>query len=386
MLSPQARGLSRLYALDVARAAAIFGMIIVNVGPYNTDGWASWIVRALNGRASILFVVLAGIGVTFLARRSLTKGITRRSTLLWRGLLLLALGLALQALDHGVNVILPTYAALFFLAAFMVKMSTRWLFWSATASALLGPVLWILARQSTDFHIDPAQLGDSPFQIAAAIVISGPYPLVVWIAPFFLGVWLGRQPLGNSKVQWRLVYIGAIAGFGAFGASQVLIRVLGQPDTTDVSFDRLISAVGHSQMPLWLISASGTAVMVLGILLIVVPHFSQRIRLLVAVGQMPLTAYTAHLVIIALLVYPGPQDPIEGLLISCAIMLGLILFAVVWIANLRYGPLEDLLRKAPTFLRVHYRLPERHRRRQYARPYPRRAKPGTSMEQKPTPS
>lgn len=386
MLSSQARGLSRLYALDVARAAAVFGMIIVNVGPYNDDGWASWIVRALNGRASILFVVLAGIGVTFLARRSLTKGITRRSTLLWRGLLLLGLGLGLQTLEHGVNVILSTYAALFFLAAFMVKMSTRWLFFSAAASALLGPVLWILARQSTDFHIEPAQIGDSPFQILGAILISGPYPLVVWIAPFFLGVWLGRQPLGNAKVQRRLVYLGAITGFGAFGASEVLVRVLGEPDTSEVGFDRLISAVGHSQMPLWLISSSGSAVMVLGILLIVVPYFNQRIRLLVAVGQMPLTAYTAHLVIIALLIYPGPQEPLQGFLISCAIMLGLILFAVVWMANFRYGPLETLLRKTPAFLRVSYRLPERHRRRQIARPYPRRAKPGSSMEQKPTPS
>ncbi|PRZ15113.1 DUF418 domain-containing protein [Nesterenkonia sandarakina] len=386
MLSSQARGLSRLYALDVARAAAVFGMIIVNVGPYNDDGWASWIVRALNGRASILFVVLAGIGVTFLARRSLTKGITRRSTLLWRGLLLLGLGLGLQTLEHGVNVILSTYAALFFLAAFMVKMSTRWLFWSATASALLGPVLWILARQRTDFHIEPAQIGDSPFEILGAILISGPYPLVVWIAPFFLGVWLGRQPLGNAKVQRRLVYVGAIAGFGAFGASEVLVRVLGEPDTTEVGFDRMISAVGHSQMPLWLISASGTAVMVLGILLIVVPYFNQRIRLLVAVGQMPLTAYTAHLVVIALFIYPGPQEPLQGFLISCAIMLGLILFAVVWMANFRYGPLEALLRKTPAFLRVSYRVPERHRRRKLARPYPRRAKPGSSMEQKPTPS
>lgn len=386
MLSSQARGLSRLYALDVARAAAVFGMIIVNVGPYNDDGWASWIVRALNGRASILFVVLAGIGVTFLARRSLTKGITRRSTLLWRGLLLLGLGLGLQTLEHGVNVILSTYAALFFLAAFMVKMSTRWLFFSAAASALLGPVLWILARQSTDFHIEPAQIGDSPFQILGAILISGPYPLVVWIAPFFLGVWLGRQPLGNAKVQRRLVYLGAITGFGAFGASEVLVRVLGEPDTSEVGFDRLISAVGHSQMPLWLISSSGTAVMVLGILLIVVPYFNQRIRLLVAVGQMPLTAYTAHLVIIALFIYPGPQEPLQGFLISCAIMLALILFAVVWMANFRYGPLETLLRKTPAFLRVSYRLPERHRRRQLARPYPRRAKPGSSMEQKPTPS
>lgn len=386
MLSSQARGLSRLYALDVARAAAVFGMIIVNVGPYGTDGWASWIVRALNGRASILFVVLAGIGVTFLSRRSLTKGITRRSTLLWRGLLLLALGLGLQTMEHGVNVILSTYAALFFLAAFMVKMPTRWLFWSATASALLGPMLWILARQTTHFHMEPAQLGDSPFQIVAAILVSGPYPLVVWIAPFFLGVWLGRQPLGNAKLQWRLIYLGAIAGFGAFGASEVLVHFLGEPDTSQVGFDRLVSAVGHSQMPLWLISATGTAVMLLGILLMVVPYFNQRIRLLVVVGQMPLTAYTAHLVIIALAIYPGPEDPLHGVVISCAIMLGLILFAAVWMANFRYGPLEALLRRTPGFLRATYRLPERHRQRQLARPYPRRAKPGSSMDQKPTSS
>ena len=370
MPSPPSPGIHRLYALDVARAAAVFGMIIVNVGPYNDDGWASWIVRALNGRASILFVVLAGIGVTFLARRSLTRGITRRNTLLWRGLLLLGLGLGLQTLEHGVNVILSTYAALFFLAAFMVKMSTRWLFFSATASALLGPVLWILARQTTDFPIEPGQIGDSPFEILGAILISGPYPLVVWIAPFFLGVWLGRQPLGNAKVQRRLIYAGVVAGFGAFGASEVLVRVLGEPDTTEVGFDRMISAVGHSQMPLWLISSSGTAVMFLGIQLIVVPHLGQWIRSLVAVGQMPLTAYTSHLVIIALFIHPGADEPLEGFLISCAIMLGLILFAVVWMATFRYGPLEALLRITPRFLKADPHTSEDPRHNQQPDPPP----------------
>ncbi len=125
------------------------------------------------------------------------------------------------------------------------------------------------------------------------------------------------------------------------------MRSLGEPDTEEIGFDRLISAVGHSQMPLWLISSSGTALMVLSILLLVVPRFGKRIRVLVAVGQMPLTAYTAHLLIIALIVRPAPEDALEGVLISCAIMAFLILFAVAWIANLRYGPLEMLLRQLP---------------------------------------
>lgn len=364
----------RLYALDVARALAVFGMIVVNVGPYNTEGIASLIIRALNGRASILFVVLAGIGVTFLVRRPFTKGVSRRSTLLWRGLLLLLIGLGLQVLDHDVNVILPTYAALFMLAAFVVRMPIRWMFWAAVASTFLGPVVWILARQVTNFQIDPARFGDTPFEIVAAIVISGPYPLVVWIAPFFLGVWLGRQPLGNPTVQHRLILGGAIAGFGGFALSQVLVRIFGHPDQSVVEWDRLVSSFGHSQMPLWVISSSGTAALLIGLLLRLVPSASRPFRPLVAVGQIPLTAYTAHLIIIALLVQPGPETPAAGLIVSLVMMAAIVVFSTVWVANRKYGPLEGLLRQVPAFLKSPHRPPERHRRREHDRPYPRHPK------------
>lgn len=366
--------MTRLYALDVARAVAVIGMIIVNVGPKDDGGPASWIIRAAHGRASILFVILAGVGVSILARRALTKGITRRSTLLWRGLLLLLIGLSLQLLDHSVSVILPTYAALFFLAAFVVKMPARWLFASAAASTVLGPVVWLLARRTENFSIEPASLSDSPPEVLSAILITGPYPLVVWIAPFFLGLWLGRLPLGNRSIQRRMALWGAGAAVVALGVSRVLVMVLGHPDP-GFGFDRLISSVGHSQMPLWLISSSGIALTILGILLLVVPRLDRRVRLLVAVGQMPLTAYTAHLVIIALLVRPGPETALGGVTVSLGISAALIVFSVVWIANLRYGPLEMLLRQPPRFLRVEYRLPARHRRRRHVRPAPRHAAP-----------
>lgn len=361
--STGASGTRRLLALDVARALAVFGMIVVNVGPYTDSGWASWIVRALNGRASILFVVLAGIGVSMLARRSLNKGVTRRSTLLWRGFLLLVIGLLLQAMDHDVNVILATYAALFFLAAYMVKMRARWLIACAILSALGGPVLWILARQVTHFHIDPAKLGDNPLELVSAVVLSGPYPLVVWIAPFFLGVWLGRQDLGERRLQLRLIVYGAVAGVGAFVVSEILVRVFGEPQTEEVGFDRLISAVGHSQMPLWLISSTGTSLLLLGLLLRWEPPFAASSRIgswmvtvLATVGRMPLTAYTLHLVVIALFVHPLPETSAQGMAISLAIMAGTTLFAVAWFARFRNGPLEEALRHPPRF------IPTRRRR------------------------
>lgn len=374
MVTTQPRGTTRLYALDVARALAIFGMIVVNVGPYTTEGIASLIIRALNGRASILFVVLAGIGVTFLARRPFINGVSRQATLLWRGLLLLVIGLGLQLLDHDVNVILATYAALFIVAAFAVGMPIRWMFWIAVASTFIGPVIWILARKLTDFQIDPAQFGDTPMELLAAVVISGPYPLVVWIAPFFLGIWLGRQPLGNHAVQHRLILGGSIAGFGAYALSQVLVRIFGHPDQSVVAWDRLVSSFGHSQMPLWVISASGTAALTIGLLLRLVPVPSRPIRPLIAVGQLPLTAYTAHLVIIALVVGPEPETPAQGLLISLLIAAIIVAFSAVWTAKFRYGPLEGLLRHVPPFLKSPLRAPERYRRREHDRPHPRHPK------------
>ncbi|GAA4832709.1 DUF418 domain-containing protein [Garicola koreensis] len=374
MVTTKPRGSARLHALDVARALAIFGMIVVNVGPYTTEGPASLIIRALNGRASILFVVLAGIGVTFLARRPFTKRVSRRSTLLWRGLLLMLIGLALQVFDHGVNVILPTYAALFILAAFVVRLSMRWLFWAAVASTFLGPVIWILVRQLTNFQIDPARFGDTPLELVTAVVISGPYPLVVWIAPFMLGVWVGRQPLGNPTVQRRLIIGGAVASLGAFILSRILLAIFGHPDQGVVEWDRLFSSFGHSQMPLWVISASGTAALTIGVLLRLVPSAGRAIRPLIAVGQIPLTAYAAHLIIIALLVHPGPETPAMGLLVSTVMMVAIVAYSTVWVANFRYGPLEALLRMPPSFLKVSYQPPQRHRRRQYIRPYPRHPK------------
>src|SRR5688572_11351193 len=58
----------RILGLDVARALAILGMVMVHFGPYrpDTDDPLGWAYRTSYGRASVLFVVLAGVGVTLL--------------------------------------------------------------------------------------------------------------------------------------------------------------------------------------------------------------------------------------------------------------------------------------------------------------------------------
>jgi uncharacterized membrane protein len=64
-----AAGATRISGIDVARALAIVGMVMVHVGPQDAGkpGIAAQAYRLSHGRASILFVVLAGIGVSLLA-------------------------------------------------------------------------------------------------------------------------------------------------------------------------------------------------------------------------------------------------------------------------------------------------------------------------------
>ena len=65
----------RIPGYDIARSLAIFLMVIENyssfmgcwgVGP----GWLRWLVEALSGRAAPIFVVLAGVGMSLMARQA----------------------------------------------------------------------------------------------------------------------------------------------------------------------------------------------------------------------------------------------------------------------------------------------------------------------------
>lgn len=59
-----------MVALDAARGLAVIGMIAVNTGPRGDDELLEMIYRIPYGRASLLFVLLGGIGLSLMTRRS----------------------------------------------------------------------------------------------------------------------------------------------------------------------------------------------------------------------------------------------------------------------------------------------------------------------------
>ncbi|MGH2555902.1 MAG: acyltransferase family protein [Actinomycetota bacterium] len=359
------KALARIEGIDAARAVAIIGMVMVHFAPGPTEqGPMGRLYGLSQGRAAILFVVLAGLGVSLLAgSRSSSRRRVVRTRLAFRAMVLLPAGLALQLLDVPALVILQHYSVFFLLAACAVALSDRALLGASVAVTVLAPVLYLAAWhwQPSWFTGRPAVITDPPLLIIRDLMLTGAYPVLTWMAPLLFGMWLGRQDIRLAVGRWRTVIVGTIAAIAAWGVSVGLGAWLGRPNTKP-SWLQLVLEEGHSQMPLWLVGAIGSATGVLALALLAVNRWPRITWPLVAMGQLALTIYVAHLIALAL--WPGlliRRDDVLAATVSVIRFTAVTaLFAVLWRKWFSRGPLEALLH-LPWSWRPHSRsspLPE----------------------------
>lgn len=342
----------RLHGLDAARALAIIGMLAVNVGPRKEVGETQLAVLVYDlpyGRASLLFMLLAGIGMSLMTERSRATGAPFPwRTIVWRSVLLIISGLALQMLAHDISVIL-TYYGVLFLGGLPLLRAPSWLLTTlATTTLIVGPVLWLSLQQqtATTFNFLAPSLSDPLWTILHATLLTGAYPVLIWVTPFLLGLVLGRLKLSQLAVQHRLIGWGVVATFIPIATSFVLVALNGHP-TSAYGWDQLVSIEAHSEMPLWMISGCGSAVLTIGLFLRAEPWVTRRLSWLVSAGRLSLTIYVAHLLVLALLVRPGPETLAEGYVISAAMSAIFVIAAQLWWRNVGTGPLERLLSWPP---------------------------------------
>ena len=335
----------RMVGLDVARALAIVGMVIVHFRQPPGETPSSWLeyVQALpNGRASLLFVLLAGVGLTLLAGdRDRQRWQRATPFIAVRVVVLLPLGLGLELAGVPPLVILQYYAVLFVLATPACLWGDRALLLAAGALAIAGPVAYLLMSQAEPswfVRADPAVLGDPPRVVARELLFTGSYPAMVWLAPMLLGIWLGRQDLRAPRVRTRMFLAGG---------SVAILAAVGGAWLPDDGWWRLADARPHSQMFLWLVGGTGSAVAMLAVCLILADQLGRVLAPLGALGQLALTAYVGHLLL--LLAWQETFTPAEvgPALLRVAIFACLAAgFAVLWRRWFAYGPLEALLHAA----------------------------------------
>jgi len=344
--APRSRVAARIRGIDAARALAIFGMVAVHIGPVpqQLDGSLYGVTY---GRASVLFVVLAGVGVSLLAGERSRERVRRtRTRLAFRAAVLFPVGLLLDQLPHGVAVILQYYAVYFLAALLLVRVGDAGLLLAALGGAVAAPVAYLAAQvaQPEWFEVGGNVSVDDPAALARALLLTGYYPTITWVPPLAFGMWVGRRDLRAGKTATTLLLGGAAAAAGAYAFSVALRAVVGEPAGTEVSLRVLALSGGHTEMPLSLIGATAVACAVLGGCLLVAARLPRVTWPLVATGQLALSVYVIHLVVIAF----DPELLRRTEAAAAAASLGrfavvtVVLCMLYRVARPR-GPLEELL-------------------------------------------
>ncbi len=343
----------RLRGVDAARAVAIFGMVMVHFGPNPAPDTALGNLYGLShGRASVLFALLAGVGVALLAggrpggespaaRPSFVRG-----RLVLRGALLLPLGLWLQDFEHGAFVILQYYALYFLFLALVLTLPDRWLLAGGAAVLVAGPLVYLWGRTVVpEWYVrgESASLGDPIGKIADDLLLTGTYPLVTWAAPLLIGLWIGRRNLVAPAVRWWLLVFGlavtVASALVADGLSTAFGGISGEPGESGLA--ALLTDQPHRQMPLWMLSSIGSSCAVLGGMLLLADWLPRATWPLAATGQLALTVYVGHLLLLAALPELLKREEVTEAFLTVGVFVLLTAAAcTLWRAVLPRGPLE----------------------------------------------
>jgi uncharacterized membrane protein YeiB len=350
--------------VDVARGLALFGMMAAHeFDLVGDDGRLTVTGAVASGRSAVTFALLAGVGLAFLSGgRHAVRGRARTAAsagLAVRAVLILVIGLLLGTLDT-VQVILPAYALLFLLAIPLLGLRPPALLAIAAGLVAVVPVLLVAtAADGLEYGSrpdpTPVTLVTDPGGVLVQLLLTGAYPVLLYVAYTCVGLAVGRLDLGSRRVAWTLLGVGVPLVVTAQAVSTVLLHPLGglrrltevdawpgalavEPDQGS-SWWYLALDSPHANTQLDALNSVGSALTVLGaaLLLTRLRTVGRLLRPVAAAGSMTLTLYSAHILVL----WSGvPDDEVAQYLLM---VVGSMLFAVLWRRTHEHGPLEGLV-------------------------------------------
>jgi uncharacterized membrane protein YeiB len=341
----------RVVGVDIARGLAVLGMFGAHVGVQPSFDWLepqSW-SDVVNGRSSIVFAVLAGVSIAIIssarndaARRVPLDGIPlvqARVRILVRAGLIFGIGSVLELLGTPVAVILPYYAVLFLMSLPFLRWPARRLFVFAGLLAIVMPVVVFVPR------LPDQSIGFGPGQVFVDLLVTGYYPCLVWIAFVLAGIGVGRLDLGAMRVQVWMLLAGALLAVLGYGGAAAVTPLVPRGS----ALAGLFTSAPHSGSPFEVIGSTGFAIGVIALCLLA-SRIALRWLLLpvAAIGSMALSAYTAQIVGLSLVVQFSDHDPVglgfepsNGLWLAFAVVA--LVACTAWFLLFGRGPLERFL-------------------------------------------
>ncbi len=352
----------RIIGLDIARAFAIVGMVIVNFNVVMSSGvsepgWLRFLVVSLEGRAAATFVVLAGIGASLGSRRARESGVAedrRQSqiTLARRALFLFVVGWLFFPIWPAD--ILHYYGVYLAVGALLLFAPSRTLLMWGGVATLVSFGFILSADYFANWNID-----DLSYEGIATVTgflrnlfLDGLHPVLPWIAFYLFGMWLGRTDLRDPAWRRRIVVWCLTAVVAVEGLAWAILGPKGSraEELPDEAWQWLFSVEMLPPMPLYLVAGIATACLVIIGSIWLGDHVSARITTpIVHTGQLALTLYVAHVIIgMGVLETMGRLEDqslvyiVVASLIFCAAS---IAWSTWWRRRHQRGPLEWVMRR-----------------------------------------
>lgn len=373
----------RIAGYDLARALAIFGMMIINFNDNMSDcpssEWFSWLTDILRGRATAAFIILAGVGLSLLSHRARIKNntadiIDNRNTLLRRAAFLFIIGLLYGHIWWPAD-ILHFYGIYIAIGAFLLTVSDRCLWLLASAFVATSVTLMLLFNYGGGWDFETVTYIDfwTPEGMIRHLLFNGYYPVFPFAAFLMVGIWVGRQDIHNPALRRRILLASVATVCMAEGVSWLLfdyfLMISYKMDTSVIFF--LIRTEPDPSMPLYILSAGGTGLIVIIFSIMLTERFAAArwLKPFISVGQLSLTIYLAHVIIgmdsmemLGMLENRPQYFAVENAMICYA---GCLLFAFIWKKRFDHGPLEWVMRRLssePKMLTAHIGNPDQSSR------------------------
>lgn len=352
----------RLIGIDVARALAVIGMIIVNfkivLAPQD-EGWLGFLAKLLEGKAAATFVVLAGLGIAFMTNSALEnqdieKMAKAQKRIIKRALALFIIGLSYMPIWPAD--ILHFYGIYMLFTLFFLRAKTSYIFIAAVSLILIYPLMLMIWDYETGW--DFIALDYIDFWTVQGFIrnlfYNGFHPVFPWTAFMLMGLWYGRQELNDKRFLKKSLFINLACFVFIQILSYGLIAFFSQgEESNSESLGIFLGTSPLPPLPLYMFNGISFAIATISACILLAERFKNNsiVQALYKTGQLALTFYVAHVIIgmgLGMEIIPQNEGNVYSLgafIYTILFSLACLVFAIIWLRYKSSGPLEWFLRK-----------------------------------------
>lgn len=352
----------RIIGIDVARALAIFGMIIVNfkiVFGYQGDGLLKHLAQFCEGKAAATFVVLAGVGLALMTNSAIQNSNKEKlgiayKRILKRSLFLFVIGLSYISIWPAD--ILHFYGIYMVITLALISRKSNQILVASALIIFLFPLLLFLIDYEAGWNFETLVYIDfwSFSGFFRNLFYNGFHPVIPWTAFMLFGLWFGKQDLQNTAFVKKSFWVSLISFILIQFISYISIHILANGDAQIIQeLNPILGTEPMPPMPLYMLNGIAISITTISGCILVANNYEKNfiIDALNKTGQLALTFYVAH-VVLGMGVMEGIGTKKLGeysinfsVIYALAFSLGCILFAVLWLRFKKSGPLEWIIRK-----------------------------------------